>query len=65
MVGGEENCATLVPNARIIRQNPWRDSTSIAEVGSSRKTNIGITCDRDGEADPLGLTTRKAVGSLA
>jgi hypothetical protein len=43
------------PNARIIRQKPWRDSTSIAE--------FGIASDRNGEADPLRLAAREAVGS--
>ena len=29
------------PKSRIICQKPWRDSTSMAEVGSSRKTSSG------------------------
>ena len=40
MMSGEQHGAALVPEC-IIRQKPWRASTSMAEVGSSRNTTSG------------------------
>ena len=50
------------PSSRIICQNERRLSTSMADVGSSRKTTSGSPAIADREAHPLRLSSREVVG---
>ena len=65
MVGGEEHCATLVPECT--HHAPESLAGLHVHCGGRlvEEYDLGIACDRDGEADPLGLAAREAVGPLA
>ena len=65
MVRGEEHCAALVPEV------PHHSPEALAGLhvhGGGRlveEHDLGVASDRDGEADPLGLAAREAIGPAA
>jgi hypothetical protein len=65
MVGGEKHCATLVPE---VSHHPPEALAGLYVHSGGRlveEHDLGVARDSDGEADPLGLASREAIGPPA
>ena len=65
MVGGKKDRAALVPE---VPHHPPEALAGLHVHGGGRlieKDDLGVACDRDGEADTLGLATREPIGPTA
>ena len=65
MMCGEKDCAALVPE---VPHHPPEALARLHVHGGGRlveEHDFGVACDRNGEADPLGLAARKAIGPPA